>query len=233
MSNKKKLAQFAELSTFSNVLEVSFRDVLNRDHELKGHWHERIFKNQDPIVLELGCGKGEYSLGLAKAYPSKNFMGMDIKGARMWRGAKTAVEEGIPNVFFLRSRIDFIVSFFAKGEVDEIWLTFPDPQKSSSRERKRLTSDRFLDMYKSILKEGGSINLKTDSDFLFEYSREKALERGMEIQVQSPDVYREIDQLGFDEREKGILQIRTFYERLFTRQGHKISYLKIRHARRQ
>ncbi|MEQ8323465.1 MAG: tRNA (guanosine(46)-N7)-methyltransferase TrmB [Vicingaceae bacterium] len=227
MGNKKKLVQFAELTSFSNVLEVGFDEVLHNDHPLKGKWHNKIFSNKGDIVLELGCGKGEYSVGMGKCYPEKNFIGVDIKGARMWRGAKTALEEGLNNVFFLRSRIDFISSFFEKGEISEIWLTFPDPQMRSSKERKRLTSDRFLDMYLSVLKPKGTINLKTDSDFLYEYSLEKARERGMAIQMAIPNIYAQIAELGLDKKEKEILAIRSHYERLFTAQGHMISFLRI------
>ena len=229
MGNKKKLAQFAELRTFDNVLEVGYSEVLESDHRLKGKWASEVFKNERAIVLELGCGKGEYTVGMARMYPEKNFIGMDIKGARIWRGAKTSVEDDLNNARFLRSRIDFITSFFEKGEVDEIWLTFPDPQAQSSRERKRLTSDRFLDRFREVLVPGGFIHLKTDSDFLYQYSLDKARERGMVIHMHSGDVYGELDKLDLTEKERSILRIKTFYEKMFTEKGHSISYIRMSH----
>ena len=228
MSGKRKLQQFAEIKTFNNVLEVSFKEAYNKRHPLSGNWSTEVFKNDNPIVLELGCGKGEYTLGLARAYPDKNFIGIDIKGARMWRGAKTALDEGLHNVFFLRSRIEFVESFFDQGEVSEIWLTFPDPQPRKSRERKRLTSPRFLDKYAEFLQKDGLVHLKTDAHGLYLYSDETARNRKHEILISSPDIYAELNQHSLTDTEKEILQIRTFYESMFTEKGHVISYLKFR-----
>lgn len=227
MSNKRKLFHFAEIKTFSNVTEVGYKEVLNKTHPLRGKWNEMVFKNDHDIVLELGCGKGEYSLGMSRRYPNKNFIGMDIKGSRIWRGARTALDESMENVHFLRCRIDFLESMFSTDEVSEIWLTFPDPQAPKSKERKRLTSNRFLDKYLGVLKKGGHLTLKTDSDFLYEYSLEVMKSRGHKIEVASPDIYAEMEKFGFGEIEKQVLSIRTFYEKMFVEKGHKISYIKI------
>ena len=159
MGQKRKLEHFAEMKTFPNVYEPDTEEVLRQDYFMKGQWRSKHFKNENPIVLELGCGKGEYSVGMGRKYPNKNFIGIDIKGARMWRGSKTALEENINNVAFLRTRIEFIESCFAKDEVDEIWITFPDPQPQSTRERKRLTSPIFINQYKKVLSENGLIHL--------------------------------------------------------------------------
>jgi len=164
---KDKLRRFAEIDTFSNVLQ------LDAGKEFKGKWSGDFFKNNNPLVLELACGKGEYTVNLATMFPDKNFIGIDYKGNRIWRGAKTALEEGVSNVGFLRIQIESILDYFAVGEVDEIWITFPDPQPQISREKKRLTSSRFLDMYKVIVRPGGFINLKTDNDDLHAYTAEK------------------------------------------------------------
>ena len=165
---KDKLKRFAELETFTNVFQ------LNPVH--KGNWNKNYFKNNQPIVLELGCGRGEYTVSLAKYFPVKNFIGIDIKGARIWRGAKTGMEEHISNMAFLRIEIEQLEEHFSENEVDEIWITFPDPQPQISRERKRLTSDRFLTMYKKVLSPNGIVHLKTDNDGLYAYTLEKIAE---------------------------------------------------------
>ena len=154
---KDKLRRFAEIDTFSNVLQ------LDAGRPFKGNWANGLFKNNNPVVLELACGKGEYTVNLAQLFPHKNFIGIDYKGNRIWRGAKTALEENVPNVAFLRIQIETLIEYFGTHEIDEIWITFPDPQPQLSREKKRLTSQRFLDMYKQVLKPGGCINLKTDN----------------------------------------------------------------------
>ena len=161
---KDKLKRFAEIETFSNVLQLDAGKVY------KGNWGANFFKNNNPVVLELACGKGEYTVNLAQMFPGKNFIGIDYKGNRIWRGAKTAIEDGVPNVAFLRMQIETLIEYFAPGEVDEIWITFPDPQPQLSREKKRLTSPRFLNMYQIVLKPGGAINLKTDNDGFYAYS---------------------------------------------------------------
>ena len=169
---KDKLRKFRENLTFDCFIQPEFDEVFRCDHPLKGHWRSDFFHNDNPIVLELGCGKGEYTVALAERNPSRNFIGIDIKGARMWRGAKTATDRKMPNVGFLRTRIEFINGLFAEGEVDEIWITFPDPQLKSRRAKKRLTSPLFLGYYAHILSPGGWINLKTDSKHLFGYTNE-------------------------------------------------------------
>ena len=164
---KNKLKKFAEMETFTNVFQCGVQ--AQRD-PIAGHWRERFFHNDHPIVLELGCGRGEYTVGLAQKYPEKNFIGVDIKGARMWAGAKQAMQEGLSNVAFLRTNIEFIISFFAAGEVDEIWITFCDPQMKKAT--KRLTSTYFMQRYQQIMKPNGPIHLKTDSPFLYTYTME-------------------------------------------------------------
>ena len=168
---KRKLERFTEMAHFRNVLQPGFDEVFGRKHPIMGKWHDTFFGNDNPIVIELGCGKGEYTVGLAKKFPEKNFIGIDIKGSRMWRGAKSAIEENLKNTGFLRTRIEFINSFFDKDEVDEIWLTFPDPQPKKSN--KRLSSCRFLNMYSNFLKQEGYIHLKTDSELLYSYTLNK------------------------------------------------------------
>ncbi len=232
MSGKKKLFRFKEMETFSNVLEPVLSDIMDeedtgvfKDHPMKGKWKSEFFKNENPLVLELGCGKGEYSVGMGRKFPNKNFLGIDIKGARIWRGAKTAIEEGLNNIGFLRSRIDFITSFFVEGEVDEIWITFPDPQKEGRRERKRLTSPMFIDRYRQILKKGGIVHLKTDSDDLYEYTMEQVEERGYGLIQETNDLYGTlVDQLDADTQE--IMNIKTHYEGIFSAKGFKIKYIK-------
>ena len=190
-----KLRKFAENETFHCLLQPSAEQVLSKgyanltDHPVKGHWIEQMFGGHEgDIVLELGCGKGEYTLELARRNPDKNYIGVDIKGARLWRGAKTATAEGLPNVAFLRTRIEFITAFFGPGEVSEIWLTFSDPQLRAS-ENKRLSSAMFLDRYRHFLKPDGIIHLKTDSRFLFEYTRAVAVVNGLPILAETTDLY--------------------------------------------
>lgn len=214
--SKKKLQRFAEMETFPNVIQPAFREVLGNDHPLRGNWHTGYFGNTNPIVLELGCGKGEYTTGLARRFPDKNFIGTDIKGARIWRGAKTAITDRLDNVAFIRTRIELISAFFAPGEVDEIWLTFPDPQLKKSR--KRLSSSRFLNSYARFLKNGGLIHLKTDNVVLHEYTLELVRHNKLEIRFQTADLYN--SGIGSD-----ILGIQTYYERQFLGKGMKITYL--------
>lgn len=213
---KKKLQRFAEMETFPNVLQPQFEDVFGKDHERKGKWKAGYFGNDHPLILELGCGKGEYALGLASRNPGRNFIGIDIKGARIWKGARRAFHEGIENVAFIRTRIEMTGSFFGPSEVDEIWLTFPDPQLK--KKRKRLTSPRFLNLYRGFLRHNGRIHLKTDNAPLFQYTLEVALYNGCRIICQTSDLY------GSDIRDD-ILSIRTFYEQQFLARGMKIHYL--------
>jgi tRNA (guanine-N7-)-methyltransferase len=222
---KRKLAQFAENKTFRHVIEPSTREMLDDTFSLKGNWSKSFFGNDRPLVLELGCGKGEYSVGLGRLYPEKNFVGVDIKGARIWRGAKTVDEENIPNVAFLRTRIDFITSGFGEFEVAEIWLTFSDPMLRQS-ENRRLTSKQFTDRYRQILKKDGVVNLKTDSDFLFEYTLEQIEKWGFEMIHCTADVYGDMAQ--FSPEMQQVLGIKTHYEKKWLAEGQKIKYCAFR-----
>jgi tRNA (guanine-N7-)-methyltransferase len=213
---KKKLQRFAEMEGFPNVIQPAFDDVFGRDHRLRGNWIRDQFGRPGAVVLELGCGKGEYTIGLAQRYPERNFVGADIKGARIWRGAKTALEEKLGNVAFLRTRIEQIASFFGPGEVDEIWLTFPDPQLKKGR--KRLSSSRFLNAYKQFLKDGGRIHLKTDSTVLHRYTLSLARHNDLKVLIHTEDLYH-------SEAAPELLGIQTYYERQFLAQGMKITYL--------
>lgn len=186
---------------------------------MQGQWAAAFFKNENPVVLELACGKGEYTVNLATMFPDKNFIGIDYKGNRIWRGAKTAIEEGVANVGFLRIQIETILDYFTRGEVDEIWITFPDPQPQLSREKKRLTSSRFLEKYKQILKPGGFINLKTDNDDLHAYTADKIEELGLKLHVRTEDLYK-------SEYADEVLSIKTYYERKYLQDNKNINYLK-------
>ena len=220
---KGKLAKFAEMETFNNVFQYPYSVIDNVPFEMKGKWHEEFFKNDNPIVLELGCGKGEYAVGMARMFPNINFIGVDIKGARMWTGAKAAIEEGLPNVAFLRTNIEIIDRFFADGEVQEIWLTFSDPQMKN--ERKRLTSTYFMERYRRFLVDGGLIHLKTDSNFLFTYTKEMVKENKLEVEMCTDDLYHATD---LDEGTKSILGIRTYYESMWLERGLNIKYIKFK-----
>lgn len=225
MGRKRKLEHFQEMKGFPNVFEPKLDEVFGASYKMRGKWKGEYFKNTKPITLELGCGKGEYSIGLAKKYPDRNFIGVDIKGARMWRGAKTALDEEIENVAFLRTRIEFIASCFAENEVDEIWITFPDPRPKDKHEKKRLTSPPFVQLYKKLLKPNGIIHLKTDNDFFYNYSLEEALRNEYDILEATEDLYNEkIGEMDIDTRE--ILSIKTHYETIFKEKGHIIHYLK-------
>lgn len=220
MGSKNKLKRFRENETFSNVYQPNRDEVMNDAFDLKGNWNQEVFKNNNPIVLELGCGKGEYSVELARRYPNINFIGVDIKGSRFWRGAKTAVEENIPNVAFLRTQIELIENCFAKQEVDEIWITFPDPQIKYKRTKHRLTNEEFLARYKNILKEEGIINLKTDSEFMHGYTLGLLHGAGHRVLYANHNVYRNE---GAPEMVTGI---QTFYESQYLEQNKPITYIK-------
>lgn len=227
MAGKRKLEHFAEMKTFPHVFEPELKEVFRTEYKMMGKWRELFFKNNNPIVLELGCGKGEYSVGMARAFPEKNFIGIDIKGARMWRGAKTAEEEGLNNIAFLRTRIEFIQACFANNEIDEIWITFPDPQQKDRREKKRLTGPLFIERYKQFLKRDGVINLKTDSAFFYDFSVDECEKNQFEVLFSTPNLYKEgIEQ--FDNQMQEILKIKTHYEQIFTQKGHSIHFLKFR-----
>ncbi|MDF1674471.1 MAG: tRNA (guanosine(46)-N7)-methyltransferase TrmB [Vicingaceae bacterium] len=225
MGQKNKLAKWADNLTFGNIYQPKTVEVLNTNYPLKGKWNVEVFKNNYPIVLELGCGKGEYSVGLAKHFPNKNFIGLDIKGNRIWKGAKEAFEKNMNNVIFIRTRIDFITSLFNKNEVDEIWITFPDPQPKDRLARKRLTSPLFIERYKQILKPNGIIHLKTDHEGFFRYTLEEIEAHNYRLLEHTFNLYRE-KIADLDEKTRDILSIKTFYENLFSQKGHNIHYLK-------
>lgn len=218
---KDKLRKFKEISEFHNCFFLSYDESQAEGLPLKGKWNKEYFKNNNPIVLELGCGKGEYSVGLAERYPNKNFIGIDLKGNRIWRGAKTAIDENLNNVAFIRTRVDYVEACFEAGEIDEIWITFPDPQPQKSRRRARLTHPMFLNRYKNIIKEGGVLNLKTDSHPLYEYTLETLAEENLKVIDHTPDLYDKPE-----ERDEALTNIRTFYEKLFSAKGFKINYIK-------
>ena len=218
---KGKLAKFAEMETFSNVFQYPFSVVDNVPFEMKGHWRELYFKNNHPVVLELGCGKGEYTVELARLYPEMNFIGVDIKGARMWAGAKQALEAGLKNVAFLRTNIEIIDRFFAESEVQEIWLTFSDPQMKNAH--KRLTSTFFLNRYRKFLVDGGIVHLKTDSNFLFTYTTCMVKENKLPVVFSTEDLYHTE---GLDEETHKILSIQTYYESMWIERGLNIRYMK-------
>jgi len=218
---KKKLKRFADMAAYPNVIAPKFEEVFRTDFRLKGRWADEIFGNHQPLVLELGCGKGEYTVALARKYPSKNFIGVDIKGARMWVGATDALQNDLTNVFFLRTRIEFIRSCFAPGEVSEIWITFPDPQPQQSRENKRLTSPRFLQSYREIMQREGIIHLKTDSQSLFEYTCDVVKSNDLQIFACTDDLYHS----GYAD---DILSVQTHYEKKFMEKGFSIKYIKFK-----
>ena len=221
LGSKNKLKRFRENDTFSNVVQPSRAEAESDGLLLKGNWNKDFFKNDNPIVLELGCGKGEYTVNLAKMYPNKNFLGVDIKGARFWRGAKTALEEGLGNVGFLRTQIELIDGLFDQNEVDEIWITFPDPQIKYKRTKHRLTNEDFLNKYKKILKPKGIMHLKTDSEYMHGYTLGLLEGLRLPIDFAHHDVYG----IG-DHAPQQVVGIQTFYERQYLEVGKKITYIR-------
>ncbi|PQV51582.1 tRNA (guanine-N(7)-)-methyltransferase [Jejuia pallidilutea] len=222
MGSKNKLKRFKENDTFANVFQPTREALVKNDYKLKGQWNATFFKNNNPIVLELGCGKGEYTVALAQRYPNKNFIGVDIKGARFWRGAKTALEDNLPNVAFLRTQIELIAYAFAENEVDEIWITFPDPQIKYKRTKHRLTNMAFLKRYKQILKPDGVVNLKTDSEFMHGYTLGLLHGAGHEVLYANHNVYK---QEGSPEE---VTSIQTFYESQYLEQNKPITYIRFK-----
>jgi tRNA (guanine-N7-)-methyltransferase len=219
---KTKLKKFIQLDNFSNVIQPGDRYPVV-DHALKGNWNTIHFKTNNPLTLEIGCGKGEYTIGLAKAFPEKNFIGIDIKGDRLWRGAKEATELGLENVAFLRIQAERINHFFARDEVSEVWLTFPDPQKEESRRRKRLSGPEFLQRFSKILSPQGVIHLKTDSRFLFDFTLQVIREHNHQLIEHTFDLYS-VNNIS----QPGLKEIQTYYEQKYLQQGLPIHYLKFR-----
>ncbi len=222
--SKNKLSKFADMATYPHVFEPPFGATEEASFEMKGRWGERFFHNDHPIVLELGCGRGEYTVGLARLFPEKNFIGVDIKGARMWTGATESLRDGMKNVAFLRTQIEFITRFFAPGEVAELWLTFSDPQMK--KVTKRLTSTHFLARYRNILTDGGLVHVKTDSPFLFTYTRYVVERNRLPLELCTDDLYGALP--GADDETRRILNIRTYYEQQWLDRGLTIKYLKFR-----
>ena len=220
---KNKLARFAENLTFEHLVQPTFTELVQDGLPLKGRWCSDFFYREAPLVLELGCGGGEYTVGLARLYPDRNFIGVDIKGARLWRGARAAKEEGLTNVGFLRTHVDHLLKCFGAKEVDEIWLTFSDPQIGKAR--KRLTSPLFLNRYKEVLKPGGLIHLKTDSPLLYEYTLEMIGEHKLKVHEQSADVYADLVHR-VTPAEQAVLNIRTYYEQMWLAEGRTIHYVR-------
>ncbi|MEY2923646.1 MAG: hypothetical protein RLZZ337_186 [Bacteroidota bacterium] len=210
MGKKGKLEKFAEVTAFSNCFEYA--------KEMKGKWKSDYFKNDNPITVELACGKGEYTLGLAERFPNRNFIGIDVKGNRIWKGAKYALENELANVAFHRLMIGNIEDFFEEGEIDEFWITFPDPQHG--KERKRLTNAMFLDRYRNISKDGAMMNLKSDSTRFYEYTKEVIAEQKLELLADSDDIY------SWPEIPEYLANIQTFYEKMWLAEGKKIKYLR-------
>ena len=221
--SKGKLAKFADMERYENVFQYPYSVIDNVPFDMKGKWGEQYFKNNNPIVLELGCGKGEYTVGLAKLFPDVNFIGVDIKGSRMWTGATQALNEGLANVAFLRTNIEIIDRFFAEGEVSEIWLTFSDPQMKNPR--KRLTSTFCMNRYRHFLKDGGVVHLKTDSNFLFTYTTYMVERNALPVLFRTEDLYHTE---GIDAQTQTILGIQTYYESQWIERGLNIRYMKFR-----
>ena len=232
--SKGKLAKFADMAKYKNVFQYPYGALEHVDFEMRGHWREQYFKNSNPIVLELGCGKGEYTVGLAQRYPDINFIGVDIKGARMWTGATQAINEGIKNVAFLRTNIEIIDRFFAENEVQQIWLTFSDPQMKNPR--KRLTSTWFLNRYRHFLTDGGFIHLKTDSNFLFTYTTYLVEKNHLPLVFRTEDLYgnhnshcaphSDLQVREFSILNSQLLTIQTYYESMWIARGLNIKYMK-------
>ena len=222
VGSKNKLKRFKENETFTNVFQPTREEVVGDQFPLKGKWSSEFFKNDNPIVLELGCGKGEYSVGLAERFPEKNFVGIDIKGARFWRGAKTAVESGMNNVAFVRTQIELINHIFAENEVSEIWITFPDPQIKYKRTKHRMTNAEFLDRYKKILKPSGLMHLKTDSEFMHGYTLGLLHGLGHEVIYANHNIYKN------EGAPAEVTGIQTFYESQYLEVNKPITYIKFR-----
>lgn len=219
--SKNKLEKFAENETFPNFFQPSYNEVKEKGFPLKGKWGKIFFKNDNPIILELGCGRGEYTVSMAEMFPDKNFIGIDRKGARMWKGCKTSIENSLGNVAFLRMQISNITNYFDKDEISEIWITFPDPQPKRSKINKRLTSTLFLDFYRQILKPDGIIHLKTDDDFLYAYTLEVIEDLKEKLIEKQKNIYTSTNL-------NEILKIETYYEKMWKEEGKSIKYIKFK-----
>ena len=222
VGSKNKLKRFLENETFDNVFQPTREEVVGNEFPLKGKWNSEFFKNDNPIVVELGCGKGEYSVGLAQRFPNKNFVGIDIKGARFWRGAKTASDTDLNNVAFVRTQIEIIDGIFAESEVSEFWITFPDPQIKYKRTKHRMTNTEFLQLYKKILKPDGVMNLKTDSEFMHGYTLGLLHGEGHEVLYANHDVYKN------EGSPEEVTAIQTFYENQYLKVNKAITYIKFK-----
>ena len=220
MGSKNKLKRFKENLNFTNLIQPTRDDLIEKNFELRGKWNS-FFKNDNPIVLELGCGKGEYTTELAKLNPNKNFIGIDIKGARIWKGAKESIQNNLNNVCFIRTQIELIDKIFCNQEISEIWITFPDPQQKIQRKKHRLTNVVFMSVYKKILKKGGEVNLKTDSEFLHGYTLGIIEGMGIDPIFSNHDIYSN------NNAPKEVLEIKTFYEKKFI-DSKKITFLKFK-----
>ena len=219
MGSKNKLKRFIQNESFSNVIQPKRQELLSKNFNYKGNWNSLYFKNNNPIIIELGCGRGEYTVNLAKLNPDKNYIGIDIKGARFWRGAKTSIDEKLDNVAFLRTQIELINLVFGKDEVDEIWLTFPDPQIKYQRTKHRLTNPFFINLYKKILKNKGIVHLKTDSEFLHGYTLGILKSFNINLIFSNHDIYKN------NNAPDEVINIKTHYEKLFLESNKNISYL--------
>ena len=222
MGSKNKLKRFKENETFENVFQPTREEVTSGEFPLKGKWSSEFFKNDHPIIVELGCGKGEYSVGLAERYPEKNFIGIDVKGARFWRGAKTAVDSGMNNVAFIRTQIELLDYVFAENEIDEIWITFPDPQIKYKRTKHRMTNSEFLQLYKKVLKKDGVVNLKTDSEFMHGYTLGLLHGEGHEVLYANHNVYKN------EGSPEIVTAIQTFYEKQYLEINKAITYIRFK-----
>jgi len=220
---KRKLQRFAENATFNHFFQPEWEE-LSAGFSLRGKWNDDFFKNDNPIIIEMGCGKGEYTVDLSDKYPERNFIGIDKKGARMWRGAKISNEEDRPNVAFVRIRAENIGMVFGPDEIDEIWITFPEPQPNSPRHSKRFTSPEFIERYRKVLKPGGTIHLKTDNDMFYNYTLDVIKEDGHHLIYNNSDLYANPG----DPEVKDVIDVQTHYEKIWLEQGLTIKYLRFR-----
>ena len=222
MGSKNKLKRFQENDTFQNVFQPTREEVVGGEFALKGKWNSDFFKNNNPIIVELGCGKGEYTVGLAEQNPNKNYIGIDVKGARFWRGAKSATDAGMSNVAFVRTQIELVDFIFAQHEIAEIWITFPDPQIKYKRTKHRMTNSEFLQLYKKILQPNGIVNLKTDSEFMHGYTLGLLHGEGHEVLYANHNIYVN------EGSPKEVTEFQTFYEKQYLEKNKAITYIQFK-----